>query len=528
MKQRILRGRYAAMAGVLLIVGSMGVVVSSASAASAASPASVTVTGAGSTWDQIATAQWISDVYAKYGLRINYQGVGSSAGRQFYIQNQVDFADSDIPFDTTPGNDEVAQLESEHKTWQYAPTVAGATGIMYNLKTPSGQRITNLRLDSRALEGIFTGTITSWRDPIIMSQNPQLASVMPNANIIPVVRADGSGTSAMFSNYLDQLQPSLWKSFCQKYQIPADECSVVSYWPLTIPGTVAQKGSDGVANYVSQQANSVCYVETGYAIERRFPVALVKNQSGNYVFPSSQNDATALTHAAIQKDLISNLTGVHFAPERNAYPISGYSYLITPTALGFGFTDAKGAVLGKFMLYMACAGQQKAAPLGYSPLTPVLVRGVFAAIRRVPGAAPPPPLNAQTCPNPTLTGQGSGGGLQGNPGGGGGGGGDGGGGGNGGGGGTTSTNGNGGTTSTTGPTDPTTVGAIGATAPPTTGVVLTVSEAEARRAATLRAVGAVHPSSKGPLVFAALDVLAFALFPWVVWRRRRSRRTITP
>jgi len=145
----------------------------------------VTVYGAGSTWDQIATNQWEADVHTLYGLTIDYSGVGSSSGRAFYIENQVDFADSDIPFQEIPGDDELSQIQSEHKTYQYLPTVAGATGIMYNLRTPSGTQITNLRLNSAALVGIFTGTITSWTDPVITNQNPQLRGQIPNTRIIP-------------------------------------------------------------------------------------------------------------------------------------------------------------------------------------------------------------------------------------------------------------------------------------------------------------------------------------------------------
>ena len=201
---------------------------------------------------------------------------------------------------------------------------------MYNLRTPSGKLITSLRLDSKALTGIFTGTISNWNDPEITSQNPQLRGQIPHIRIIPVVRADGSGTSAMFSDYLSQLQPAMWHTFCSRYQLPPP-CGETSFWPLDIPGAVAQKGSDGVANYVQQQTGAVTYVETGYAIQRNFPVVYVRNASGHYVFPSSANDATALTHARIQSNLISDLTGVHTAPEANAYPIAGYSYMITPT-----------------------------------------------------------------------------------------------------------------------------------------------------------------------------------------------------
>jgi phosphate ABC transporter phosphate-binding protein len=515
----------------LLLGLAVVVVATGGSATPASAGSSVTVLGAGSTWDQIATNQWEADVKVKYGITINYQGVGSTAGRQFYIENQVDFADSDIPFQQSQNNPEVQQLQGEHKTWQYLPTVAGGTAIMYNLHTPSGKRITNLRLDSNALVGIFTGKITKWTDPAITSINPQLKGQLPPPSsqynrIIPVVRSDGSGTSAMFSDYLRQLQPGAWRAFCAAYQI--NPCGEVSFWPLDIPGVTSQKGSDGVANYVSQYYSSITYVETGYALERNFPVGLIKNQSGHYVFPSAQNDATALTHARIQSDLISDLSGVHTAHEANAYPIAGYSYLITPTKVQDGFTTAKGAVLGRFILYSACQGQQKAASLGYAPLTPVLVRGVFAAVRRIPGAPTPPALNGRNCPNPTITGAGNGGGAQGNPGGSG----------------TTAptSSGNGGSSNTgwsqsgsgggktgsSGGAKTTTPGA--ATTPtaaagvtPTVGVVLTANQLSIRKAAALAALGNLKAGSSTPLGLAAVDAIVIALLPfigWQAWRRR--------
>jgi phosphate transport system substrate-binding protein len=496
--------------------------------------AAPTILGAGSTWDQIATNQWAADAHALYGITINYQGVGSTAGRQFYIENQVDFADSDIPFLA----DELEEIHSENKTFQYLPTVAGATGIMYNLKTPSGKRITNLQLDSKTLAGIFTGVVTQWNSPSIAALNPDLKGLLPATRIIPVVRADGSGTSAMFSDYLAQMQPSLWHSFCSKYGITP--CGQTSFWPLNVKGFIGQKGSDGVSNYVQQQVNTVTYVETGYALQRNFPVALVKNASGYFVFPSSQNDATALNHARIRDDLISDLSGVYRAPEKSAYPISGYSYLITPTKVGFGFTEEKGAVLGKFIIYMACAGQKKAASLGYSPLTPVLVKGVFDAVRRIPGAPTPPALD--NCDNPTITGVGFGGGPQGNPGGegttggtgsvsdgsggGSGGGGSGGSGTGGGGSGSGSGEGSGSGGSGTGAGGGGTGG--GTAAPgsesvglqPVEGIQLTAEELTQRRQAVLGALNDVEPSSGAALGLAIVDILLLALVPWLLWRRR--------
>jgi hypothetical protein len=303
----------------------------------------------------------------------------------------------------------------------------------------------------------------------------------------------------------------MWHHFCSTYHI--SPCGEISFWPLDIAGSVAQKGSDGVANYVQQQTNSVTYVETGYALARNFPVVYVRNQSGHYVFPSSQADATALRHARIRSDLISDLTGVHTAPEAGAYPIAGYSYMITPTKLQYGFTTAKGAVLGKYIIYSACAGQKKAASLGYAPLTPVLVKGVFAAVRRIPGAPTPPPLSQ--CANPTLTGAS-----------------------------TSSATTNPGDTSpppgTHGSNAPgksskgTKGGAKGPASGPTTsagptaagplapGIELTANQLAVRRLSVAKALSGVQEASTAPLAWAIVDILVIALCPWVIWHRRRQ------
>jgi phosphate ABC transporter phosphate-binding protein len=358
-----------------------------------ADAAGPTVTGAGSTWVQIALDQWRAD-YAHFGYEINYNGVGSSAGRQFYIINQVDFAATEIPFQP----DEVGQLQAEHKSYQYLPDVAGGTSLMYNLHNTAGQRITTLNLDSNAAVLIFTGKIDSWQDPAITRLNPGVH--IRDTRITPVIRSDGSGTSAQFSLYLQNQQPSLWNQFVQQNGCPAP----CSQWPAFL-GAVQQNGSDGVANFIANDTlgqGAIGYVEAGYAYGRDFPVGNLHNRSGHFVQPSSQNVATALTHATLNHDLTQNLVGVYNAPEANAYPMSSYSYMVTPTAEGFGFTAAKGQVLSGWIVYIACKGQQSAAPLGYSPLPKNLIQADFAAVNRIPGHVTTPPIDYQHCPNPNL------------------------------------------------------------------------------------------------------------------------------
>jgi phosphate ABC transporter phosphate-binding protein len=347
--------------------------------------------GAGSTWVQIALDQWRADI-ARQGYTINYQGYGSSSGRILYITNRVDFAASEIPFQP----DEVGQLQSEHKSYQYLPDVAGGTSLMYNLHSPSGARITSLRVDATTAAKIFTGAITSWQDPAIQALNPGLA--ISETTVVPVIRSDGSGTSAQFSLYLADQAAAVWNAF-----VASQGCAApCSQWP-PFNGSTQQSGSDGVANFVSNDAigtGSIGYVEAGYAFGRGFPVASLRNASGNFAQPTSPSVAVALTHATLNADLTQNLTAVYRAPESGAYPMSSYSYMITQTT---GFDPAKGAVLGTWLIYIACAGQREAQPLGYSPLPPNLVQAVFGAIQRIPGAPTPPPIDRQHCPNPTIT-----------------------------------------------------------------------------------------------------------------------------
>jgi len=352
-----------------------------------------TVTGAGSTWSQIAVDQWRADVATQQGLKINFSGVGSSAGRQFYLISQVDFAVSEIPF--LP--DEAAKLRASGRSWQYLPIVAGGTALMYNLKDTAGRQVRDLRLSPQTLAGIFTGRISTWNDKAITAD---YGRALPAKPIVPVVRSDGSGTSAQMSAFLANVSPSDWSRFAGEQNIAN---TATSNYPQ-FGNSVAQKGSDGVANFIAggtTGVGSIGYVETGYAVQRNFPVAAVKNVSGRYVLPSAANVATALTKARLNPDRTQDLSGVYRNASSNAYPISSYSYMITPTT---GLSPAKGAVLAKFMIYFACAGQQKAAVLGYSPLPANLVKVVFAAVKQLPGAPAVPGLNSRECANPTLSG----------------------------------------------------------------------------------------------------------------------------
>jgi len=365
--------------------------------------ADASIDGAGSTWSQIAIDQWRADV-ARQGLSVNYQGVGSTSGRVFYYQDQVDFAVSEIPFTTayrdasgTVSTNEVAL--AAHRPYAYLPIVAGGTSFMYHLDI-NGKRVTNVRFAPETIAKIFTGVITKWNDPAIVADNPQLR--LPALPIRPVVRSDGSGTTAQFTAFMASQTPDTWNAFCQRQGVNINPCPSVSLWPDI--NATSQQFSDGVAAFVAAPYNNgaITYVEYGYAQQRGFPVASILNKAGYYTQPTANAVAIALQGVTINADQTQNLQGVYTFPDPRAYPVSSYSYMIVPTTTAAPFNAAKGATLSKFIEYFVCVGQQKAQQLGYSPLPKNLVQIAFNAVDKIPGHVAPPPIDQ--CDNPTIRG----------------------------------------------------------------------------------------------------------------------------
>ncbi len=358
-----------------------------------AEPTYFPITGTGSTWSQNALDQWRSNVAKNYAMTVNYSGVGSSSGRRDFIDGTVDFAISEIPFQAKPEDGSAPEKVRDGWGYAYMPIVAGGTSFMYNLKI-NGKRVTNLRLSGETVTKIFTGAITNWNDAAIKADNPGLA--MPTKPIVPVIRSDGSGTSAQFTLWMSKQYPTLWKK------------GMTSQFPL-FGNAKAQKGSDGVSGYVSQNygEGAITYVEYSYAKKAGFPVAKLLNKSGYYVEPTASSVAVALMSAKINTDesspdyLTQILDGVYNSTDKRAYPLSSYSYIIVPTKVQGIFTTNKGNTLGEFMRYVLCQGQQQADTLGYSPLPMNLVMAGSDQIKRIPGAGNTG-IDTATCKNPTF------------------------------------------------------------------------------------------------------------------------------
>jgi phosphate ABC transporter phosphate-binding protein len=366
----------------------------------------VSISGSGSTWSANAVDQWRRDV-EQYGMRINFAAYGSSAGRADFNQGTVEFAVSEIPY----GLNDNGNVDGTNRPFAYMPIVAGGTSFMYNLKI-GGKQVKDLRLSGDVLAKIFTGVISNWADPAIKADNPNLA--LPARKIVPVVRSDGSGTTAQFTNWMVHQYPDIWNAYCKRAGRSAP-CTLTSTYP-TVQGMgfISASGSVGVSQYTAQAQNegTITYVEYSYPRELGFPVVKVKNAAGYYVLPTAQNVAVALLQARINEDksskqyLTSILDNVYTDPDPRAYPLSSYSYMILPVSTTPPMTTNKGRTLGAFGYYFLCQGQQRADDLGYSPLPINLVRAGLDQVRRVPG------VNVQSidiskCNNPTFSSDGS-------------------------------------------------------------------------------------------------------------------------
>jgi phosphate transport system substrate-binding protein len=400
----------------------------------------VQLSATGSSFAAVAMQQWAGQTALLSNFLVNWQVTTSVIGLNTFAQDQVDFAASDLPY---------SALQSTYyptQPYQYLPDVGGGLGLMYNLNGTDGQRITDLNLTPSLIGKIFLGEITRWNDPAVVAANPALASVLPDTTIIPVYRTDSGGENYLLTDYLLHLDGTDFTAAQSAFEsgLPGEPSAT---WPVPAAGSnpsattypawaygnpVGENGSDNAANFVSSpyEQGAITYVETPYAEEHGLPVAGVVNASGADVLPTSLNVSTALESATFNGDGSQNLAGVYSSTQATAYPLSSYSYLVAPCSpqLAAGqdttcaanptgvpganptgstspFDPAKGAALGQFVDFLACAGQQNVSTMGYAPLPPALVQADFAAIGRMNGAVQPPAPTATNCANPYIDGQ---------------------------------------------------------------------------------------------------------------------------
>jgi phosphate transport system substrate-binding protein len=329
-----------------------------ASVVAAASPGghAPTLTGAGSTFD----APFFSVAFAKYQqqhprVTIGYSAVGSSAGIAAFSAGQVDFGASDVPMTVRE------QAAAKDGPITQVPVALGGEGVVYNLSLPAGTR---LHLTGPVLAAIFLGQITRWDDPAITTLNPGVS--LPPAQINVVHRADGSGTTYIFSNYLSSVEPT-WAA------------RVGTGKTLRWPTGEGAEGNGGVAAAVNRTAFSIGYVEQAYSRGLLLPFAAIRNQAGHYVVPSAQTVAAdaarkpAITPADFS---IVNQAGA------TSYPISGYSWALVYSRQQ---NQATGQALVTMLDWLTHDGQAYAAANGYVPLPAQIQQLARTMLRQVTG-----------------------------------------------------------------------------------------------------------------------------------------------
>lgn len=324
------------------------------SGGSGAGSRSVDLRGAGATFPNPLYQKWLSE-YGKVhpNVKIDYQSIGSGGGINQLKKQTVDFGASDAPMSDD-------DLKSAPGEILHIPTVLGAVVLTYNLeglKQP-------LRFSPEVIADIFLGKIKKWNDAKIAADNP---GVTLSANDITVVhRSDGSGTSAVFTDYLSKVSPE-WKDKVGAGVSPS--------WPIGLGG----KGNEGVTGQVKNTPNTIGYIELVYAVKNNLPVAQIKNASGAFIAPSidTVTAAAAASAASMPDDLRISITN---AAGAQAYPISSYTYILV-------YKDQKDAGKGKalvdFLWWGIHDGEGFAKELQYAPLPADIVKKAEAKINLV-------------------------------------------------------------------------------------------------------------------------------------------------
>ena len=297
------------------------------------------VTGAGATFPAPLYAKW-ADAYNKAtGARINYQSVGSGAGLRQIRGKTVDFGASDMPLT----DDELAK----DGLMQFPTVIGGVVPVINVVGIAPGK----LRLTGEVLGSIFLGKVSKWNDPAIKALNPGLA--LPDAAISTVHRADGSGTTFVFSNYLSKVSAD-WKS-------KVGEGTAVN-WPTGVGG----KGNEGVAAFVMRLPNSIGYVEFSYAKTNKMAHVALRNQSGIFVEPDDLTFKAAAVGASWAKTFYQILTD---QPGKDSWPITGATFIMMHKV-----QDKPSAATSslKFFDWAMTHGDKMSADLEYVPLPDIV------------------------------------------------------------------------------------------------------------------------------------------------------------
>ena len=301
----------------------------------AASAQGLLINGAGATFPAPLYQKWFSE-YNKINpnIKFNYQPIGSGGGIKQFGEGTIDFGASDAFMK----DDQIAKAPDV----VHIPTVLGAVVVAYNVPG-----VTSVRLSGEALASIFLGKLTKWNDPAIVADNPGVT--MPDKAIVVARRSDGSGTNAIFTDYLSKVSP--------EFKNKVGSGTSVN-WPVGLGG----KGNDGVTGLVKSTPGAIGYVELAYALQQKLAVAELKNKDGHWVKASIESTTAAAAGVDMPADYRVSITN---APGKDAYPIAGFTWLLVHRD---SHDTAKGTAIVNFLRWALTDGEKMAAPLDYAPL----------------------------------------------------------------------------------------------------------------------------------------------------------------
>lgn len=313
-------------------------------AAATTAMADTALTGAGSSFDQPFFSLAFFEYHHNHGdLTVDYQSIGSGGGIQQFTAKTVDFGASDVPLTRT----EMKAAQAANGSVVQVPITLGGVVVAYNVPNVAG----HIKLSPDVLADIFLGKITSWDDGRISKLNPGVTLL--SLGIVVIHRAEGNGTTYIFTNYLSRVSPQ-WKS-------SVGNAKSVS-WPAA--SSVGAKGNEGLAQQVRSTPGGIGYIELAYAVNNDIAYAALRNNAGQFVLPTAES----VRSAAAQK---ANVNPADFSivdqPGRDSYPICGYSWVM----LWKNQADAvRGKALVDLFRWVVTDGQELAVKVRYVSLPP--------------------------------------------------------------------------------------------------------------------------------------------------------------
>jgi phosphate transport system substrate-binding protein len=338
------------LAAVGLALGAAATVAALVGGSAGASTKAESLTGAGATFPFPLISRWQADYESKTGVHVNYSPIGSGGGIAAITARTVDFGASDAPLTT----DQFAACNG----CVQIPWVLSSTAVLYNLDGVPN----NLKLTGPVIADIYLGKIKKWNDPAITKLNPGVK--LPSADVTPVYRSDGSGTTYNFTDYLTAVSPE-WKS------------KVGRSTQVNFPSGVGGRGSSGVAGVVTKTEGAIGYADIAYALTNHIKFARVQNRDGKFVTPGLK--AIAAAASLIKSVPGSNEMHIVNPPKGNplAYPICTFSYVLLPKK------TPKAADLRKFVFYALTQGQQFGPKILFVPIPKVVLVAAEKTLKQV-------------------------------------------------------------------------------------------------------------------------------------------------